>query len=197
MLYRYFKKLKNLILCKKWTSLILCLFYITGIILGIIFAKGQQNYNDFYIFVINYHNKILGLYSSPFKLFFTRLLNNVFYFLLTYILCCSSYLIWINLIVFLYRGIVLGSVFFVFFELFSIHGILIFLTLVVIQNLIVTLTLLCTILYINCIKNKCKKHYFTIYYIRILFFGYLISLVGALYELILLLTFFRPLNIYF
>ena len=182
---------------KKILSVFLILGYVVGIIVGVVLAKNQSNYKDFYDFVANYHNRILGLYSSPIKLTFTRLINDVFYFLLLYLLCFNIALSGITVVIFVYRGIVLGSVFFVFFDMFSLHGIIIYVFLVVIQNALVTFGLFYTAICVYDLRGHCNKKYFSKFYLSFFIIGYIIAVIGAVYEFILLITFFRPLNIYF
>lgn len=180
---------------------IFCIFFIIayflGFVLGIIFGRNLNEYSDLFVIVNNYHTMIIGLYSNPIKLTFTRILNNVFYFLLLWVLCVSVYLSAFVAVTFFYRGLVLGNVFFLFFNTYAVHGIIIYIFIVFAQNLIVTFALLSIscIVYDMRMKNKCK--YISSKYFKFFGVGFLISLFGALYELILLVAFFRPLNIYF
>lgn len=183
------------------TNQILCVFFIVayflGFILGIIFGKNLNEYSDLFVVVNNYHTMIIGLYSNPIKLTFTRIFNNFFYFLLLWILCVSVYLSAFVAITFFYRGLVLGNVFFLFYNVYSVHGIIIYVFIVFVQNLIVSFALFFSVCIVYDMRLNSKKKYFSINYFKCYGIGFLIAFFGALYELLLLVMFFRPLNIYF
>lgn len=196
MLFKYLNRFKRAVKNKKIISFLLIASYILGIVLGFI-LKGNTEDNIFYYFVINYRNIIFGLYANPIKLTFIRLINNLFSFLIIYLLCYSYFLIALNLIVFMYRGIILGSIAILFFEVLGIQGLIVFILLVIIQNLLVTLGLFFTTIIVYDLKSFCKKKYTDNVYLKYFLIGFIISIFAAIYELILLLCFFRPLNIYF
>jgi len=196
MLFKYLNRFKRAVKNKKIISFLLIASYILGIVLGFI-LKGNTEDNIFYYFVINYRNIIFGLYANPIKLTFIRLINNLFSFLIIYLLCYSYFLIALNLIVFMYRGIILGSIAILFIEVLGIQGLIVFILLVIIQNLLVTLGLFFTTIIVYDLKSFCKKKYTDNVYLKYFLIGFIISIFAAIYELILLLCFFRPLNIYF
>lgn len=194
------KYIKRFFKCFCFNPILNVLFicaYVLGVVLGIIFGKGLTQFTDLFVIVNNYHTMIIGLYSNPIKLTFTRIFNNLFYFLLLWILCCTIFTSCFTLIMFFYRGLVLGNVFFLFFQIYSVHGIIIYIFIVVMQNVIVTFGLL----YASCIvydmRLKRQKGYCSYKYFRFFLIGFLISLFGAFYELTILVIFFRPLNLYF
>ncbi len=196
MLFKYVNRFKRAVKNRKILALLLIVGYLLGVVLGFI-LKGNAEENVFYAFVNNYHNLIFGLYSNPIKLTFTRLINNLFSFLLIYLVCYSSYFFLFNLLIFTYRGIILGSISLLFFEVLGIQGLIVFIFLVIVQNLLVTLGLFFTSIIVYDLKSFCKKKYTDNVYLKYFLIGFIISIIAAIYELILLLCFFRPLNIYF
>lgn len=194
------KKLKRFVksFCANQVLCILfVLAYLLGIVLGVVFGKNLNEYSDLFVIVNNYHTMIIGLYSNPIKLTFTRIINNLFYFFLLWVLCVSIYLSAFVAVTFFYRGLVLGNVFFLFFNEFAIHGIIIYIFIVLAQNLMVTFSLLFSACIVYDMRLRYRKGYLTSKYFKYFGIGLCLSFVGALYELILLITFFRPLNIYF
>lgn len=196
MLIKYINRFKRAVKNRKIKAFFLVLGYIVGIILGLV-LKGNNDENLFYLFVKNYNNVIFGLYSNPVKLLFTRMLNNLFSFILIYLICYSTYFFFLNLLIFIYRGVILGSVILLFFEILGIQGIVVFIFLVLVQNLIVTFALFFTSIIVYDLKCFCKKKYTDNVYLKYFLIGFIISILVGLYELLMLLCFFRPLNIYF
>lgn len=190
--HRFSRAVKNI----KIRSILLIIGYLLGLILGL-FLKGNNQENLFYEFVINYYNLIFGLYSSPIKLLLTRLVNNLFSFIIIYILCVSTYLFVFNILLFMYRGLVLGTVVLLFFEALGIQGVIIFIFLVLVQNVVVTFALFFTSVIVYDLKRVCKKKYTDNIYLKYFLLGFIISIMVAIYEIILLCCFFRPLNIFF
>ena len=196
MLLKYSKRFLKGVKNKKLLALLLIVGYLCGIVLGVVF-KGKTQTNIFIGFVENYHEFVFGLYSNPIKLSLIRLINNLFSFILIYLFCFSAYLFLFNLLIFLYRGIILGSVLTTFFNLFGIRGIIIYIFLVLVQNLLVSFALFFTSIIVYDLRSYCKKKYTDNVYLKYFLIGYVLTVAVVVLELLLLVLFFRPLNLYF
>lgn len=193
-----YKRYKSIVESKKWQAITLIVVYIIGIILGLIFFSEREkvlfcdNTIDFLVYA-------LCKSSSPISLFFTRVLNSLWVFVFFSLTALTVYLCPLHYVIVAYRGYVLGAASIIFITNFKITGIVLFIFCVFLQNLITTLSL---ILYstISCKLAKsflsCKKFNYKSYASTCLIF-YGISIIGALFELIMLVFIFRPLNFYF
>ena len=196
MVNRYFIKFINSVKNKKFLTCLFAFSYLLGIILGVVLNTNKDNLEIIEV-IKNYRNIALGLYSNPIKLTVTRILNNFFYFLILYLCCYKIYLCVFNLVIFVYRGIILGSIALSFFEALGIEGIILYLFLIIVQNVLVTFCLFYSAIIIYRLRSVCQEKYTNNVFLKYLFVGYLLSIIVALYEFLFLFLILRPLNLYF
>ncbi len=193
-----FKRYKSIIENKKWYTISLIAVYVLGIVLGVIFFSEHEkvlfadNVLDFLVLA-------LCKSSSPISLFWSRIINALALFTLFALTSLTIYLSPLHYFIIIYRGYVLGAAGIVFITNFKITGLVLFVFCVFLQNLITTLSLILysTIAYkLSDNFDKCKNFNYKAYVFASFVF-FLISVIGALIELILLLLILRPLNFYF
>ena len=146
--------------------------------------------------VSNYYITVLALDSSVFVFLLKRLLNLVLLFLPVAILCLNKYSFFITFAFVGYRGFILGVSFRVIFTAFSFNGLIVWLFLIFIQNLIVTFSIvvfLCNVYSDVYCDGKINYKKFN----RYLLISLILALVGIALEYLLVICIFRPLNLYF
>jgi len=179
---------------------ILLIIYAAGLLTGI-FLKKSSTVNIYYIeYSENYYYRIFSESESVFSLLFLRIINNLLFFSVTVLVSLTIYIMPLHFIIIFYRGFILGVVCVIIFTTYSINGI--FLTILVVfpQNLITTFFLAVAIITGTghagiFTRQRCFSG-FKPFIISILTL-YLLSLIGAVYELIIISFVFRPLNFLF
>ncbi len=172
------------------------LIYILMIILGVFCGVNENSLSIFVANVNNYYLEILSLNSTILTFFLKRILNILLFFTLICLLSLNKFTYFICFLLIGYRGFILGISFNVIISVFSINGFIIWLFLILVQNLLLTFAILIFMInvweIINCF-NKFNKKLF----IRYLIISLIIALLGAFSELFLIFSIFRPLNLYF
>ena len=170
--------------------------YIIGVILGLILPSTETSSALFYSYAENYYCSVLSIDASPFSTFLTRILNSILVLILTALLCSNIYTFFLAFIILLYRGFIIGYVFILFILSLGFNGIITYLFLVLIQNVIISFAILLFMVNIygkvNCSCNNLIKTL-----LNYLITSFIICLIGCLIEFILLTCLFRPLNLYF
>ena len=88
--------------------------FILGVILGLFLPTSQTVNEIFGDLATNYYHNVFSVNASPIKNLFTRLLTNALLIGLIGLLSLTVYTYFINFIIILYRGFILGLVFVVF-----------------------------------------------------------------------------------
>ena len=170
--------------------------FILGLLLGFFLPSVETVDNLFYGFSSDYFNKIMCIDASPFSVLLTRIFNSLLLILLVCILCFNKYSFYFNFVIIIYRGFIIGYTFIVFVLNLGFSGVITYLFLVLVQNVFVTFAV---ILLITNVYDKliCKNDKYINILINYSIISYGICLVGALFEFILIVCLFRPLNLYF
>lgn len=170
--------------------------FILGVILGL-FLPSSQTVNDIFgDLAKNYFNSVFSVDASPIKNLFSRILTNALLIILVALFSLTVYTYFINFIIILYRGFILGLVFVVFIINLGFSGIITYLFLILANNIIVTIAI---ILFITLIYDSliCKTSNFTAVLIKNAIYSFIVSLIGSVLEFLLLTCLIRPLNLYF
>lgn len=174
--------------------IILLSVYTLGIILGVILPNsGEKNY--FLKTVVNLFSSALLKNGNSASIFLSRLFTDLFTLILFYVLSISKFLIFANGFILFYRGYVLGAVSAALFSTFGVMGVALFISVVLIQNLISTAVLIvftafCFDAKNNRFCNKIKGDERLIY----LVFAFVLILISVLLQIIILYLFLRPIN---
>ncbi|MBR1867696.1 MAG: hypothetical protein IJ800_03850 [Clostridia bacterium] len=172
--------------------------YLVFIIIGIICFLNSQADSVFYGFAFDYYIKIFDCQTSPISLLFTRLLNNLGYILVFFALGFVIYTYPLKLLIIAYRGAIIGSVSIVFINLYGFNGFIVFMTVVLPQNIITTLGL-CVFSLLNLYQItdvKCNGNNIKVFAENAAI-GFAFCFIGALYEFLILVILIRPMNFYF
>lgn len=190
------KQLKGLLGSLNKRKVLLVIFasiYFVGIILGrIIPTTLERNYyldNAVKIFI----NTLLGG-GSPFTLILNRLFTDLFCLILFYVFSVSCYLVVCNGFVIFYKGYLTGAVMVAFISGFGFTGLVLFLLVVFLENLISTSALIIlTVLPLDFTKTR-KEKIVCDNRLDILLFACVITVLGILLQILMLFIFFRPMN---
>ncbi len=169
---------------------------IIGIILGATVNITPFIYRYYATNAQNYYSLVMYANSSCTSVLFERIASNLGYFIIYFVLGLAGALFAVSLLITAYRGYVLGLVAGIFASQFGLTGILIFVFLVMIQNLITSAALCFAIILGSELKKICCKDFIANYAV-ICAALYIVSLVGALIEALILGLLLRPLNFYF
>jgi len=176
------------------------LLFLIGLFIGI-FIRKSATINIYYIeYTENYYYGIFCQSQSVFSILFSRIINNLLFFSIIILLSLSIYLIPVHFIIIFYRGFILGVVCVIIFTTYSINGIFLTILVVVPQNIITTFFLIISIITgIGQAKIIKRQHcYFNFKtFILEIFILFLLSLLGALLELVVISFILRPLNFLF
>ncbi len=169
--------------------------YVFGVALGLFFKNDCYN-PGIYNAVSNYYIIIFDTCTSVLSIFFKRILTCFGVFAIVFLLGLNNISVYLASVIFFYKGLILGSVASVFFCNFGISGLIVYIFLVVIQNLIITGgMILAAILnsYISDLSFGCK----TKILIENFILCFAVCVAGALYELLFLTFVLRPLTLWF
>ena len=167
--------------------------FIIGVLLGLFLPSVKAVEEIFNVFAVDYFKSVTDINLGAFKILFSRLFNSLLLILFVSLLCTNIYTFYINFIIILYRGFIIGYTFIVFVISLGFTGIMTYLFLVLVQNVIVTFALI--LLLVNVYdKLICKQKY----YYKILFnysiISYVVCIIAAVIEVILIISFFKPIN---
>jgi len=179
---------------KKSVFIFLITSFFLGFVLGLFFKRNTASFG--YI-VTKYYNVTFGLYSNPFKLLLIRIIINLFYFVLIYFLTYKKLFLIFAIFLLGYRGFVLGRIFNSFISILGFEGLIFYLFIILIQNLLTTLAIIVTITELIYKREGSCKELFSQELIKNVIKGYLLSLLAPLYEFVVLVCIIRPLNIFF
>lgn len=168
-----------------------CVFIAVGIALGIFYIFNTYAYFGFYDNIYRMYNEWFSYYSSPMRLLFKRLFYNLVYIIIFVLLSKNKFLLPIGYIMLLYRGFVLGIGIIIFYNIYSISGIITIIILLIPQSIVVSLSCLGVM---SVLLGDCKGSNF---YITAGICGYLLCVAVSLYELLILVLFLRPTLFYF
>ena len=166
--------------------------YAVGLILGFVLQPTEFMYNYYCDNAQNYYSIVMFADSSAFSIFFNRIISNFGYYLIFFCLALVPALIPINIFIVIYRGFVAGYTIIIFNGLFGLTGVLISCFIILLQNLITTITL---IIYSITPFKKMKLNVSSILIYGLIL--YFLSLLGAVFEVVILCLLLRPINFYF
>ena len=168
-----------------------------GLILGAVTEPTKFIFRYYSENADNYYAVIMFRDSSAFTIFLTRILSNFGFFVLGYLIGFSVALFPVSMIVTAYRGYILSFTVALFGARYGFTGVMISVFLISPQNLITSVALtVCSVVSVL-LKKKCKGKEFIINHGVFCGLGYVLSLVGAIIEILILGLLLRPLNFYF
>lgn len=191
------KRYWSIILSRKILSIILCLCYIAGLLLGL-FLTSEGEKILFSQNVIDFTISALGKDSSTFTLFFLTTFSAIGMIVLVSIFGLSNWLVPFQMVVVIYRGYILGACAMVFVLNFKLTGIILFSFAVLVQNVVVTLGLIFLIVFaFDMTKDVFKCANSRLNYLYAILLTLVICIIGCLIEMLVLTFVLRPMNFYF
>lgn len=191
------KIIKELIIKIKNNRVILLIggvIYLLGIILGLFFnSQGSAFYEEY---AVNFYSLSLLPSSSAVGFLFKRILNLLLLFIPVILFAFNGFTLYLNFIFVFYKGFVLSISLKCLFVIFGFNGILIFIFLSLIQNVITTTAIILFILLISSI-NCTNKNQIINYVVKFAIISLLIALLGIIIETLLIICILRPFNFYF
>ncbi len=169
--------------------------FILGFILGVFFRNNCCD-SPYFNGVYTYYICIFNIETSVFAIFFKRLFACLGVYLVVFLLGLNKYSAFVSSIILFYRGLILGSVAAIFISLYGISGFLVYVLLVLIQNLIITAGMIVAVVlnaYYSDSPLNCKINDLIADFIV----SFAVCLAGVLYELLFLTFVLRPLTLWF
>lgn len=176
------------------TVVILALSFTIGFLVGLFFNK----FNTDVLFngVYSYYVCIFDVYASVFSIFLKRFFICLGLYAAFFLLGLNKFSAVFSAIILFYRGLILGSIASIFYTMYGIAGIIVYVLLVFVQNVVITAGFIFAVV-LNCsLSDKpfsCK--------IRDLIsncaFSLGICIAGVLYELLFLTFVLRPITLWF
>lgn len=187
------KKLATIKSCLK-SVIIFALSFAVGFITGL-FLK-NSNTDILFNGVYSYYACVFDVYASVFSIFFKRFFICLGLYVVFFLLGLNKFFAVFSAIILFYRGLILGSIAPIFYVLYGVAGVLVYILLVFIQNLIITTGFIFAVVLNCCLSDKpfgCK----TGDLISDFLFSFGICFVGVLYELLFLTFVLRPITLWF
>ncbi len=181
---------------KNYTIFIIgAVFYLLGAVLAFIIKS--ENILSFYEGIaLNFYEQILVPSVSPIKFLIKRVLNLILLYVLILVFSLTKFSLYLNFIFVLYKGFVLSVSLKCLFLCFNFSGVLIFIFLSFIQNVITVFSIILVVVLLR-LKDYDKRCNFKSYYIKSILFSFIIAILGIIIEFILLVCIIRPFNFYF
>ncbi len=175
------------------------IFYIGGIVIGVIYYFSKNLDATFLRHVFKFYNNIVDCSVSPLSTFFIRLAIDVGYVAIVFALSFTVFTYPITLLFIAYRGAIIGCIAGLFIHSFGFNGVAVYFTVILPQNLIVTAGLTAIfVLNFDYVVNKPSKCKLKIeLMLKNCLLGFIICSVGAIYELFITVIVIRPMNFYF
>lgn len=171
------------------------LCYASGILLGLFFKNDCYN-PGIYNSVTDYYVCIFDVSTSVLSIFFKRILTCLVVFTIVFMLGLNRFSVYFASVIFFYKGLILGSVATLFFCNFGFSGLIIYIFMIAVQNVITTAGIALAAVfnsYISDLPFKCKKKLL----IENFVLCFIACIAGALYELLFLTFVLRPLTLWF
>jgi len=182
---------------KLFTIIFQLICYGVGIILGLVFKPTEFIYDYFLGNAENYYCAVMYADSSVFSLFFDRIVINLGYFAVFFCFGLSPWLSIFSSEIIVYRGYILSVSLSVFSATFGLTGAVVGCFVLLLQNLVVTFTLIvCSSSSLYLVKQCKGKSFFKAYGFTVAVL-YFVSLIGAIIELFVAVLLLRPMNFYF
>ena len=174
------------------------LFYLSGIIVGVICFYSKKGDGVFFKQVYNYYNRIFDPKISPLSTLFLRFIVNIGYIGVIFALSFTVFTYPIILLLIAYRGAIIGCIAGIFIKEYGFSGGALFFFVTLPQNVLVTLGLIVSaVLNFDYVINKCCKKTDVSVLLTNCIIGLGISFLGAIYELTVSVIIIRPMNFYF
>ncbi len=173
----------------------LALAYLVGFFIGLFF-KGCYVGSPSDSGVCEYYICIFDVNTSVFSIFFKRFFACLGVYIVIFLLGLNGFSVYFSAIILFYRGLILGSVASVFFCFYGIPGIVVYVFLVIIQNVIISAGMILIAVLNAYYSDKpfnCKIHELITNVLASL--G--VCFIGFLYELIFLTFILRPITLWF
>ncbi len=176
-------------------SIFLSATFVLGFVLGMFFGNDCYD-SPYFNGVYTYYICIFDVETSVFAIFFKRLFACLGVFSVVFLLGLNKYGAFASSVILFYRGLILGSAATIFISLYGISGFLVYVLLVMIQNLIITAGMIVAVAlnaYYSDIPFNCKINDLVADFV--ISFG--VCVAGVLYELLFLTFLLRPLALWF
>lgn len=167
-----------------------CVFLLLGIGFGVTYVLKSYGYYGYYDNIYRIYGEWFSYYYSPFTLLVKRLFFNCIYIIIFILLSSKKFLLPISYFLLIYRGFVLGIGVIVFYNIYSISGIITIILVLIPQSLAISLS--CIITISSLYSCDAKDNVFTVGV-----YAYLICVFVAVYEFMILTLFLRPTLFYF
>lgn len=167
-----------------------CVFLLLGVGFGIAYVLKSYGYYGYCGNIYKIYGEWFSYYYSPFKLLVKRLFFNCIYILIFMLLSSKKFLLPISYFLLVYRGFVLGIGIIVFYNVYSISGIITIIIVLIPQSL--AISLLCIITISSLYGCDVKDNVFTV-----VTCVYLTCIFVAVYEFMVLTLFLKPTLFYF
>ena len=190
ILQKGFAFIKNKIEKNIYVFIFGCVFLILGIGLGITYVLKSYGYYGYYDNIYRIYGEWFSYYYSPFRLLVKRLFFNCIYIIIFMLLSTKKFLLPVSYFLLIYRGFVLGIGIIVFYNVYSISGIITIIVVLVPQSLAISLS--CIITISSLFDCEIKDNLLTVGV-----YTYLICVAVAIYEFVVLTLFLRPTLFYF
>ena len=165
--------------------------YAVGLIIGLIFGERSVCF-PLYDVACGRYICLLDIYTSVFSIFFKKIFSSLLILCVVFLLGLNRFASFFSSVIFFCRGLVLGSLFYIFLSNYFISGLLAYFFIICVQNIIINAGMIIAVILNYEIADKplsCK--------VKELIFNFIISFcvcsVGALYELLILVLILRPL----
>lgn len=165
-------------------------FVLAIIIIGWILPINLEVYEIFKANVLSYYNVAFCLEISVFEIFIKRLFTLALILVVVLLLSLNKYTIYLNFIIVIFRGFLLGIALKIFLLETLLVGFFTFLFLVFIESLFLVFSIALLISIIKYNQSNCEKTILLKSYL----FCLAVSVIGVIIECLLILTLFRLLN---
>ena len=170
--------------------------FVLGLLLGFILNLNEN------IFIIHndnmylYYTKVFCSDKIGISLLIKRCLSVLLVLLLVALFSLNKYTIYLNFIVLLYRAFTLGVAGKIFICQMAITGAIMFIFLILVQALFMCISILLFIILIYNYMKKCGDMQIN-FILKTYLISSIVAIIGCILEFLLIITLFRPLNLYF
>lgn len=170
--------------------------FVLGLLLGFILNLNED------IFIIHndnmylYYTKVFCSEKIGISLLIKRCLNALLVLLLVALFSLNKYTIYLNFIVLFYRAFTLGVAGKIFISQIAITGAIMFIFLILVQALFMCISILLFIILIYNYMKKCCDMQIN-FILKTYLISSIVAIIGCILEFLLIITLFRPFNLYF
>ena len=170
--------------------------FVLGLLLGFILNLNED------IFIIHndnmylYYTKVFCIEKIGISLLIKRCLSVLLVLLLVALFSLNKYTIYLNFIVLFYRAFTLGVAGKIFISQIAITGAIMFIFLILVLALFMCISILLFIILIYNYMKKCCDMQIN-FILKTYLISSIVAIIGCILEFLLIITLFRPFNLYF